>query len=134
MRVILRGEMLRQQLQPFLFVFKENAMNLFPHGMVRPRGHRFDDGGIIEGTGVNKKPRLCDLSQLLNEFATGLNDFRQCLDEYQAIADDDAVKFAIDSFEADIKVCEISIFVKPHVLIPSFSIGVPVWLSIQIHN
>lgn len=134
MRVLSRAEVLRQQLPPLLFVFQENATNLFPHGMVRLKGHRFDDEDIIEGKDMDKKQGLRELPHLLKELGTGLDNFRQCLDEYRAITDDDAVKSAIKSFGADIKVGEVTIPMKTHVLILSFSTGVPVWLFIQIRN
>lgn len=102
---------LRKQLRPFIFLFQENAAVLFRHKVSHAgkKKHKPDrpekKTRKIDRPGWKDSPNLENLPELLQEFADDLREFQGCLDEFREVVDS-AITTAIESFEADLKVCK----------------------------
>jgi hypothetical protein len=111
---------LRERLAQILFLFRENAADLFPRKVLRqPRAEALVNPTLKSGRkkGARRKPppnvRRPTIDETLDPesfpeqleaFAEDVTTFLNCLNEFPEFTDE-AVNASILSFEADLKVC-----------------------------
>lgn len=78
-------------------------------------------------------PNLENLPELLQDFAGDLKAFRGCLGEFREVVDG-AITTTIESFEADVKVCERCMKFYIFLLIFSSSTGFLVWKIMNVNK
>lgn len=122
---------LRKQIKPLTFLFQENAAVLFRHKVNRAE-RKIRKANLPEkektcrssGPEWKDNPNLENLPDLLRGFADDLKEFQKCLAEFREVVDS-PIATVIESFEADLKVCEISL--EPYIFSGNFF--VQYWVS-----